>query len=298
MKYIVGIIIAILTINQSFGQIILSDFDLVKSFQSNQDQSKPAIVSFTIPEDKESSYLVNAAFGVDISGLFLDRNTKLVKLYPNIEYNRNTLVNKKQNQLSSGLAFEWIILTGSKFIPTFTSSAKYSNDYIKKIESFQGDIFIAPKWTGVDPSIKNFYVPDNFVKVGKNGFFGFEYVPYLGAEIENRFNSQKDSLIGDIYRFVFKLETNFYLLPKIDSSNKFQYYYIELNIDYQYRNEFSNSSKDFLSNRNYFKGSLNYTIYKNDNIDAKVGLDYVHGADPTKAFEDQNYYGLSFKLKL
>jgi len=295
MKHLICSILLLFLAIKCSADIKLSDFSLVRSFQSNSGVLKPALVSFTIPDEKENSFLINAAVGIDISSLFFDRDKKLVKIYPNIEYNRNTLIDKDQDQLNLGLAFKYIVLNSSTFIPTFTSSAKYSNDYIKEIKSFQGEIFIAPIWTGVNTSINNFFVPGNLVKIGK---IGFEYIPCFGLEVEMRNKAEKDSLIGDIYRFVFKLESNLYLYPKCDSTGKFQYHYIEVGVDYNYRSEISNSTEDFLSNNNFFKCSVNYTIFKYDNLDAKVGLDYVWGANPNKAFEDQNYYGLSIKLKI
>lgn len=301
MKFLASTLLAIMTVCQVYGQIKLSDFDLVKSFQSNQDKLKPAVISFTVPNKKESSLLFNAALGIDVAPLMFNENEQQITLVPYIEYNRNTMIDKEQNQLSSGLYLEWIILSEkSKFMPAITSTVKYSNDYVNKIESLQGELFIAPKWTGKSPSIKNWYVPDNFVNTGKDDFFGFEYVPYFGLELDQRFRAKADSLKGNITRFVFKIEPILHFFPKIDESGKFQYYYVELNLGYQYRHELFHTVKGIERNSNYFCASLNYIISQNDDTETNlsIGIDYVNGPDPTKAFQDQNYFGLSFKAKL
>lgn len=299
MKHLVSTLLAVMMVCQVYGQIKLSDFDLVKSFQSNQDKLKPAVISFTIPNKKESSLLINAALGIDVVPLLFDETKELISLFPYIEYNRNTMIDKDQNQLSSGLYFEWILESEkSKFMPVITSTVKYSNDYVSKIESLQGEFFIAPTWTRVGISNNNWYVPGNFVKIDKSGVFGFEYVPYFGIELDQRFRAKADSLKGNITRFVFKIESILHFFPKIDEAGKFLYYYVEMNLGYQYRNVLFHSAEGFVWNSHNFCASLNYIFSKNDKTNESIGIDYVNGPDPTKAFEDQNYFGLSLKVKL
>lgn len=300
MKNIIIPILLILPFT-AFGQLqfkdVVKDITLVKSFQSKIDKTEPSIISFTNPKDKDASFLINAALGYDITNLFLDRNDKLIKIYPFVEYNRNTLIDKTQHQVQSGLTLEWILNSDKKFIPVLLSDLKYVNDYKKEVESVQASLFISPKFTGVNTNFHNFYVPDNLVTLGSKQFFAFEYIPYIGLESENRIKVENDSLKGDIYRFVGKVQTNFYFFPHREDS-RLKYYFLTFNISYDYRNEFSNSSLKKLENNNFWQLSANYTIYKNDDFDAKIGIDYIKGANPTKAFENQDYYGLSFKMKL
>ncbi len=280
------------------AQIKPSDISLVKSYQSSAGKAKPAIASFTIPDQKDNSYLINAAIGLDISSLFLDRDSKLISISPHVEYNRNTLIDKEQNLFISGLAFDWVIPGERKFTPRIIASQKYSHNYEKQIQSLQGDILLAPKWIGFNTDFKNFWVPDNFVKAGENGTFGFEYVPSFGLEFDHRYKATADSLVGNIYRFVAKLETNIYLFPKFDPDGKYLYYNCQLSVDYNYRNEFANSSSDPLPGNDYLTVSLDYVLFKNDDVDTRIGIDYVNGSNPNQGFEKQNYYCLSFKIKM
>ena len=75
----------------------------------------------------------------------------------------------------------------------------------------------------------------------------------------------------------------------------------EFNIDWQYRNNFSESVEDLTKTEHkYLTTSFNYTFFSTDEgkKSAKIGLDYTNGENPTKNFEQQSFYAVSLKIKL
>lgn len=277
------------------------DIKLVKSLQSksNKDEKKPAVFSLTIPDEKDASYLINGALGLNWIGLFADPTLTESELHTFVEYNRNTLIDKEQNQFQTGLSFQSVInLNYIGLTPTINANAKYVNDFIKEVESFQSSFIVSPKITGVKNTPGKFWVPDNIVAFGSNKPIQFEYIPAIGIETESRADSDNETLNGDKVRLLYKFEANFYLFKKTDDKGRLESYRLILSVDYQFRNEFYDDTEDNLENGNFLQCGANYSLLKNKNIEVKVGLDYVNGANPSEAFEEQDYYSLNLKIKI
>ena len=295
MKKSIFILVTLLYYSANlYSQLEFKDITLVKSFQKKSDKTEPSIFSFTIPKNKKNSYLINSAIGFDLLNAFLDKYEKEVTLIPNFEFNRNTLIDKEQHQFLFGLSSE-IPFTIKKFIPVNQIGVKYSNDVFNKIESIQYTFDFYPIITGVDENIRNFFYPDNLVYASRA--IGFEYIPSIGIEGDSRYKAKKDSLEGGILRFVPKVESSIYLFPKY-VEGEYQFHYFQLKATYSYRMEIINNTDDSLENNNLLNLSLNYTIHKNDDIDAKIAIEYVKGQNPMKGLEDQEYYNLVVKIKL
>lgn len=271
-------------------------FTLRQSFQSTKEKAESAVVTFTQPKDSVSSWLLNAAVGFN----FLADTRLIMTLEPFIEFHKNTLVAKKQDNWQTGLAFEWQVnqfKVGSKKVwsPIILWSEKYNNDRVEKNESIQGNIYVTLLRKKRGLAFKDFYLPNHPVNVGNA--FQLEYTPYVGLEHENRLTAKTEAALGNIYRYYGRVTSSVTLLTK---NEKFRGR-VEATVDYQYRKDFAKSVLDIpATTHEYFTAGVNYTFFKSadDKKSAKIGFDYVNGEDPTKNFKKQSYYALSLKVKI
>lgn len=113
-------------------------FSLRKSFQSQSASADPAVITFLNPEGKSSSWLLNAAVGYNI----LENSSSVLELSPYIEYNRNTLIEKEQNNWQLGLSTEWqpLDLLEKGWTPVLIGVVKFYDDQVKGNTSFQGNL--------------------------------------------------------------------------------------------------------------------------------------------------------------
>ncbi|TYP99232.1 hypothetical protein C7447_102554 [Tenacibaculum adriaticum] len=273
--------------NTFFNQITLR-----KSFQSKNDKAEPAIITYSKPKNKNESWLLNAAIGINV----LPNTTKALTLSPYIEYHKNTLIDKEQENFQTGLALEWQLrnISTKKWTPVFISSLKYNEDKIKNISSFQGNYYFTPLLKGKAKDPKYFYIPNTVVDFGK--LFQFVYSPYIGIENENRFSTEDSSDKGYIYRAYFRITSNISLFPSCEKlKEKF-----EFNIDWQYRYNIQENVDNLNKFKHkYFTANFNYIFFttQDGKKSAKIGLDYTNGENPSKNFEEQSFYAVNLKIK-
>ncbi len=275
-------------INQSFWD----NFTLRKSFTSANSKAKAAVITYTNPKDKKESWLLNAALGLNI----LTPKKEIIALSPYIEYHRNTLVDEEQNNWQTGLALEWQTrdLVLKKWSPILIGSTKYNQDIKNEVNSLQGNLYATAIFKGYNLDYKHFYIPNNIVNFGK--LFQFVYTPYVGLENENRLKTETISEEGNIYRAYLRVTSSIVLFPISEKwCDK-----IELVTDWQYRYNFSENVDELTTeDHNYFSAGMNYIFFTTENgsKSAKIGVDYVHGENPSKNFEDQSYYAITLKVK-
>ncbi|EZH75040.1 hypothetical protein ATO12_09950 [Aquimarina atlantica] len=294
MKHIILIITFIICADFSYSQggNFLNRITLRKSFQSKNDKAKSANFTYTNPKNKSESWLLNAAIGVNV----LNDSNEVVTLSPYIEYHKNTLVDKEQDNWQTGLALEWQTrdISIKKWTPILISSLKYNEDEVKDISSFQGNLYVTAIAKGKAKKAKFFYIPNTIVDIGR--IFQFVYSPYIGLENENRISAEEILSEGNIYRALLRLTSNISLFPSCDNwKDKF-----EFNIDWQYRYILSEDVDNFdKEQHNFFTASFNYMFFSIDDgkKTAKIGIDYTDGEDPTKNFEEQSFYAVSLKVK-
>ncbi|AKH95209.1 hypothetical protein [Elizabethkingia anophelis] len=268
-------------------------FTLRKSFESKNDKAEPAAFTFTKPKDKDDSWLLNAALGYN---LLANSSANLI-LDPYIEYHKNTLIDKIQDNWQAGVSSEWQSndMSRSNWSPIFITAVKYNEDKVKKNTSFQGNIYFTPLFKNKGNKPAYFWIPNNTTDFGK--VFQFSYSPYIGFENENRIKTENDSSSGSIYRGLFRITATLTLFPKYEKlRDKF-----EFNFDWQYRNNFSESVADLTKkDHKFMTAGFNYNFWVDDvrKRSAKIGIDYTKGENPTKNFEQQEFYAVSLKVKL
>lgn len=267
-------------------------FTLRQSFQSKNENAEPAVFTFTKPKDKDDSWLFNVAIGYNL----LKNSYSVLTLDPYIEYHKNTLIDKIQDNWQAGISSEWQSrdISKKKWSPIFITAIKYNEDQIKKNTSFQGDFYFTPLFKGKAEKIKYFWIPNNTSECGN--IFSFSYSPYFGFENENRIKTKEESSSGNIYRVLFRVTSTISLFPNNEKlKEKF-----EFNFDWQYRNNFSESVSALTTKEHkYLTISFNYAFFIADNEkkSAYIGFDYTNGENPTKNFEKQSFYAVSLKAK-
>lgn len=270
-----------------------SGFTLRKSFQSKTSSADPAIITFLSPEGKTSSWLLNGAIGYNI----LENNSAVLELSPYIEYNRNTLIEKEQNNWQIGFSSEWqpLDLLEKGWSPVFIGVVKFYDDQVKGNTSFQGNFYFTPVFKGKGLQSNYFWIPNNTSNFGN--ILQFSYSPHFGFENENRINTSEVESSGSIYRMVFRITATISLFPLNENlREKF-----ELNTDLQYRNNLSESVENIGAKEyTFFTAGVNYLLFSFEEGKrvAKIGIDYTKGENPTNNFENQAFYALSLKLKL
>lgn len=268
-------------------------FTVRQSFQSKNDRAEPALFTFAKPKDKDQSWLLNAAIGYNL----LKKSNSVLTIDPYFQVNKNTLIDKIQNNWQAGVSSEWQCRDMSKrnWSPIIIAAIKYNEDISKQITSFQGSIYFTPLFKGKAKRPKYFWIPNNTSDFGN--VIQFTYSPYLGFENENRLKTESESSLGAIYRAVFRVTSIISLFPKSDQlKGKF-----EFNFDWQFRNNISESVDDLTkSDHKYFTTSFNYTFFNADDgkKSAKIGIDFTNGENPAKNFEQQSFYSISLKVKL
>ena len=270
-----------------------SGFSLRKSFQSQSASADPAVITFLKPDGKASSWLLNAAIGYNV----LQNSSAVLELSPYVEYNRNTLIDKEQNNWQLGLSSEWqpLDILEKGWTPVLVGVIKFYDDQVKNNTSFQGNYYLTPVFKGKGLEGKYFWIPNNVSNFGK--IIQFSYSPYLGFEQENRINTAEEASKGSIYRVMLRVTTRISLFPLNDSlREKF-----ELTTDYQFRSNLRESVDNIeTSQYSYFIAGANFLLFslENGRRVAKIGFDHTNGENPVNNFEKQSFYALSLKLKL
>lgn len=289
---LVGLLI-ILAFSANAQKGFFSVFSLRKSFQSKTTASDPALITFLKPEGKSSSWLLNAAIGYNV----LQNSSAVLELSPYVEYNRNTLIDKEQNNWQLGLSSEWqpLDILEKGWTPVLIGVIKFYDDQVKNNTSFQGNLYFTPVFKPRDFQWQYFWIPNNVSNFGR--FIQFSYSPYLGFEQENRINTAEEESQGSIYRVMLRVTTKISLFPLNEAlREKF-----ELTTDYQFRSNLSESVDNIeTTHYNYFTAGANFLLFslENGRRVAKIGMDYTNGENPINNFEKQAFYALSLKLKL
>ena len=276
--------------NSFFDKITLR-----KSFDSKGDRAEPASITLSKPQDAIASWATNMAIGYEV----LTGTKRILTLDPFVEFHKNTLISKKQDNWHAGFALEWqtskFEINSKRWSPILIASTRYNADNVKSNRIFQGSIYFTYLQKKKGTGFQRFYIPNYPVVLGK--LLQFEYTPYIGIENENRLHSFNDSSKGNVYRFLGRITSQITLFPaNLQWRKRFEFFF-----DYQRRNDFKKTIRDIAEDRHlYFATSFNYVFFisPNEKKQAKIGFDYIKGEDPTENFEKQSFYAISLKVKL
>jgi hypothetical protein len=180
---------------QAIGQDFEEHIKVQRSFESQSaDFSKPALFSITIPRDSSASYLFNGGISID-----LWKPLDMFSVFG--VYNRNTLIDIKQNNYKLGLA-----LNNFYFLPWTNPLSIFGNttgQFMRNIIDTSSSLIFTSYWHPV------FKIPD-VISIG--GYTPSEhsiesfFLPQIGLEYQNVFLSNAKASNGYDVRFYFDLE--------------------------------------------------------------------------------------------
>jgi len=258
--------------------------------EATQNTNEGALLSITIPKDKSPSYLVNSAF---VIGLLSENQKNGYNAYEAfVQWNRNTLLDKEQNNLAAGfiLNFQKIQNENRNFYIPITIIGNYYKDFELNNDAIQFKMAFFPlavDWIeDVGPLSRK--VPEVKNEGGLFKFLYFSWTPYVGVEYDYRFNAEDSNLDGSFLRGLFNMVGSF----KFGKDDKFN-----IHTKYEYRYSFFNTTNFYDRNMHYLDTGLDYSFDNVKGFTPAVGVKYVTGQDPTQGFLDQSYFVLNFTLK-
>ncbi len=263
---------------------------LRRTFQSQSLQASPASLTLTAPGGQKSSYAINAAVGYNVAwGGISER----LECDVNVEYQRNSQIEKQQNVLLSGLAFDWMPLTVSTcgWSLDCIGKAEYKYDAVDSSKSIQLGANLTPVFPGhgMDPAF--LWVPGVYSDFG---FMLFRYVPYAGLEYEGAISTVPASVPDRSLRFTSRVEVM--VMPAqhlLDSA-------VVLNASIDYKRECLGGTIGPVRDHRLLKAGLEAVLFRtaDGKKSAGVGIDYTRGEDPSVGLRNQELIKLAFMIKL
>jgi hypothetical protein len=263
-------------------------FSLVKSFDSQTDQTAAASFSLVFPKDSVSSQ--NFAFAVGVNVLDKDAFHN-AQLKPFFGWRKNTLSSKKQNVITSGLNYQMMLLNLSATRPFqlfAIATANYKNDRIKSAEGSQASLYLSPSFNGKGG--KFYPMPD--VRM-KSDWLELIYNVYAGLELEHVNSAKKAVDQGEADRLYGRILATITPLPDLLDER------LQFVPDYTWRSNFSNTIQSENNVNKLWKYSINLVLFKQDSFGSiAVGYDFQKGVDPSAGYQDQQVGTLSLKIKI
>jgi hypothetical protein len=278
---------------KSFAQIDTVYFSVSKSFQSAKDKSKPAELNVTWPEDGVDSYSIDGALGVNFE--LADYSS----IISSIEWHKNNLIEKEQDNLSLGLDFTTILNPLGDLKNSLTIGAKYNNNKIEKLKSmrvrglFMPLIKLAPK-----KDIFKILTPLTGNKWGIfKGKVSLTHNISGALEYSNDFKAENALLNGSIARVYYSYQLKLYLFAKAKDPKNERVYF---DFNYEGRTEFSNTTEtdtdEYIS---YIEYGVSYVLAKRNDKDViSMRLARVEGENPWTGLKNQEFWKLTFTLKI
>jgi len=268
-------------------QTFLDRIAINQSFDSKHTKTEPASINIILPKDTTSnSFNLNLGIGINI----LNENS-LISLSPFYEIKKNTLISKEQNVRKFGITATWDVqnVFQKKWTPVIFTKVNHKNDKVLNSKSVEGQLYFTPIFLEPTGELKYFFIPDRITDLG---LIHFNYNPYLGIEYENKFDTETEEKEG-ISRLYTRLKLQILILPRILENR------LTIDYNYFYRYDFKNSDNFESRNHQLNKVSIAYKFSKfRKNGSASIAVDYTNGENPSDGFKEQEFYGITFKVKL
>lgn len=267
-------LLIIANITQAFSQ----NFKIRQSMETAEQRQEPAQFQVTFPKNADASWLVNVGASLAIK---TNSTSFLSKLSG--EYHKNTLTEKKQNNLNIGYGYTWLI-GGKKLLWFSTGDAKYVYDEIKKKSSIASNILFTFYRDG---SKLNW----NTYTISKNARSSLFLSLFAGTQLQQIFQAKNDSAEGFILRPLFNAMMNYDFNRKRDSVAV-----VRLGVNYIGRKDAVNTTKYNEGYTNFFKAYLDYFFVYTAAIKVSLGVSFNYGSDPMRGLDKQQYWLLSLNL--
>jgi hypothetical protein len=283
--------------NQVKGQN--SQIMIRKSFQSTDEKGEPASLLATFPNNGRSpSFAINGGIGYN----YELGPRSFIK--GNAEYNRNTLIEKEQNNSLVSAGFEYYLrpftrtingkVQNNNFIPVLNSDLSYVRD----IKTDKGSLLLTGEITPFSNTF-NKPVPLKGVRMLIS--------PGFGAEYQNSFDTpeaKRDSLQGEMLRGTARGQISFTFLedPSVSSGILLGRPSFQIYANGIMRYDFVNTTETPDGWHPYLDTGIRIFIYL-DNSSGKdkafsIGINYIDGENPAKGLARQKYWLATFKLQI
>jgi hypothetical protein len=306
-----------------------------KAYESKtQDDSKPAIFSYTAPKDTTSSWLFNGGIGYDLFSWNCRKDSTDQQILSGFAvYNRNTLIDKKQKNYKIGLSMTNLFPARTVIKKGIygTSTLQYMHNYIDTTHS----AIVTSYWNP-------FYKSPKFISIGGYSstarIVNYCLLPQFGLEYQNIFDANSKTKKGYDARAYFNLGLNVMFKKKTratkeeaaaDLSEKLkddtawkdkpfaivQKYvedevakkelpvrpkslwakFIEFTFAYAGRQSFISHSSNFEKYTSLFTGGVNMYPLNTENF--SIGLSYNNGSNPIDGTPKQSFWLFSIAFK-
>jgi hypothetical protein len=280
-KYIILILAGIFASVAAYSQTWFDrNVKIGQSMETAELKSEPAQFQFTIPQKDSSSWLINLGVSVKIKS-----NSARIISRAVAEYHKNTLTDKKQNNLSAGYNYTWFVTEATTSLVA-TGDVKYVFDGIKEDHSLAANILFAPynddgahwRWNA-----EHYFAHDRQ---------SITVSPFGGVQLQQIFKAENDSSKGFIARPVFSLGFRYSLNNK---QSPVPDPVVSITTNYTGRYDAVNTS-DFSEGYTYlFNAGAEY-IFVNKPLKASIGFSFNYGSDPLKGLAQQRYWLVSLNI--
>lgn len=240
---------------------------------------KPASIQWTDPSGPS-----NSTYSVDAGIRYLYEPSEAWKLYPSIEFHKQTLTTKRQDTRLAGLTAAWIPLDinprADGWTPVIGLDGKFKDDRVADAEG----ALLKASATAVAPELL-------MGMAGGPPCLEFLWQPGVAAVFQssNDANGAGDS--GTVERLAGSMEVGLYpfgeeLRKNLELRSSITYWR-----DLSQHGGFDGSKED----RRVFKAGMTYYFDADQHFG--VSLDYVNGEDPELSLPDQEYLQLALKVK-
>jgi hypothetical protein len=324
--------VLVLTITSNAQSKIWENVSIKKAFETKtEDDTKPAIVSFTFPKDSTDSYLVNAGVGYDF--FQAKRKNAIVKSATGFfVYNRNSLVEKKTKNYKLGITGGHLIDINDN--PTSAVYGATSVQYMRNCIDTTHSFIATHYWHPMYKSMKFVHIGGYMATPHVIDYF---FLPQAGLEYQNIFDANSKQKKGYDARLYFNASLNIRIKKrtrysneeikqnKIDSLHQFEEWkaktfsevkdYVdkqvpgkktevmpknywlslfELYFSYAGRASFATRNSNFQKYNPLFTTGLN--IYPLDNENFSFGISFNDGANPIDGTAKQTFWLFSLNF--
>jgi hypothetical protein len=307
------IIIFLLNVQKGWsqGNITLIDtlgskkLTIRNSFESTDDKADPATVSFTLPSGKPQSFLIDAGVELDTSVSF-NSNGHLTGYKYGIfaVINKNTLIEKQQNEYRAGGQFQWKWGTQNddyNSIKYINATLQYAKNQTDTTHSIIATGYFSYLHNRSDTT-RSFFVNSYHQIESSSIFYSVNFD--VGLEFQDVFQAGS-SPTGLQARFYGDGSVNIALRQphsvtgkkgKKTKQNKYTWPKLfELTIDGTARYAYVSTVKGENRYLPLFKPSLSYYPLLNDSL--SIGLSFNSGSDPVAGLQQQRFWQLAIQFQ-
>lgn len=261
-----------------------------QSMETSDQRAEPAQFQLTVPEKDKASYLINVGMSVNLDFIKpLNSNNYISKL--KLEYHKNSLTDKKQDNLEIGYqgTYNFASTTNDNTLFFLLVDPKYNYDKIASTSSVASNVLFS--WL-TENSKWNF----NTNNYRFNNRIAEFYSLFAGAQLQEVIKTKADIGTGLILRPLYTAS----FAMAWNRKNHIHKPIVKLTTTYTGRWDSVNKTVESSQREGYtqlLKCGLDWYIV-NDPVKVSLGASYNYGSDPLRGLSDQKFWLFSVNLAL